>query len=104
MGLNAPHNGIKVIKVWFLLALIAFPNSSSIDYKGYYAYHTLEDCEIQKMSLENFIVESEMMKKQKTAIYIETFCLEMQAFPNQLEQYRKEKDRGIKLDGKQLGA
>ena len=93
-----------MIKVWFLLALIAFPNSSSIDYKGYYAYHTLEDCEIQKMSLENFIVESEMMKKQKTAMYIETFCLEMQAFPNQLEQYRKEKDRGIKLDGKQLGA
>jgi hypothetical protein len=92
-----------VIKVWFLLALIAFPNSPSMEYKGYYAYHTLEDCEIQKVSLENFIVESEMMKKQKTAMYIKTFCLEMQAFPNQLEQYKKKKDKGIKLDGKQLG-
>ena len=89
--------------VWFLLALIAFPDLPAINYKGYYAYHTKEDCEIQKMSLENFIVESQMRKGLKTAIYVETFCLEMQAFPNQLERYEKEKDKGIRLDGQQLG-
>ena len=89
--------------VWFLLALIAFPGSPAINYKGYYAYHTKEDCEIQKMSLENFIVESQMRKGLKTAIYVETFCLEMQAFPEQLKRYEKEKDKGIRLDGKQLG-
>ena len=89
--------------VWFLLALIAFPNLPAINYKGYYAYHTKEDCEIQKMSLENFIVESQMRKGLKTAIYVETFCLEMQAFPEQLKRYEKEKDKGIRLDGKQLG-
>ena len=90
--------------VWFLLALIAFPDLPAINYKGYYAYHTKEDCEIQKMSLENFIVESQMRKGLKTAIYVETFCLEMQAFPNQLKKYEEEKQKGIKLEGQQLGA
>ena len=69
-----------MITVWFLLALISFPGEPAINYKGYYAYHTKEDCEIQKMSLETFIVESQMMKGLKTAIYVETYCLEMQAF------------------------
>ena len=89
--------------VWFLLALIAFPDLPTMNYKGYYAYHTKEDCEIQKMSLENFIVESQMRKGLKTAIYVETFCLEMQAFPEQLKRYEKEKDKGIRLNGKELG-
>ena len=89
--------------VWFLLALIAFPGEPAIQYKGYYAYHTKNDCETQKMSLENFIVESQMMKGLKTAIYVETFCLEMQAFPDQLKRYKEEKDKGIRLDGQQLG-
>ena len=92
-----------MVTVWFLLALIAFPGELTINYKGYYAYHTKEDCEIQKMSLENFIIESQMRKGLKTAIYVETFCLEMQAFPEQLKRYEKEKDKGIRLDGKQLG-
>jgi len=92
-----------MITVWFLLALIAFPSEPVIKYKGYYAYHTKEDCEMQKMSLENFIVESQMRKGLKTAIYVETFCLEMQAFPEQLKRYEEKKDKGIRLNGKELG-
>ena len=88
--------------VWFLLALIAFPGEPSINYKGYYAYHTKEDCEIQKMSLETFIVESQMMQGLKTAMYVDTFCLEMQAFPDQLKQYKEKEDKGIRLNGKEL--
>ncbi len=89
--------------VWFLLALIAFPSEPAINYKGYYAYHTKEDCEMQKISLENFVAESELLKGRQTTMYIETFCLEMQAFPEQLERYEKEKDKGIRLNGKELG-
>ena len=89
--------------VWFLLALIAFPGEPAINYKGYYAYHTKEDCEMQKISLENFVAESELLKGRQTTMYIETFCLEMQAFPEQLERYKKEKDKGIRLNGKELG-
>ena len=90
--------------VWFLLALMAFPGASAIQYKGYYAYHTLEDCEMQKMSLENFIVERETTKGLKTAMYIETYCLEMQAFPDQLKKYEEEKQKGIGLGGKEIDA
>ena len=91
-----------MITVWFLLALIAFPGEPSINYKGYYAYHTKEDCEIQKMSLETFIVESQMMQGLKTVMYVDTFCLEMQAFPDQLKQYKEKEDKGIRLNGKEL--
>ena len=80
--------------VWFLIALIAFPGVSAIQYKGYYAYHTKEDCEVQRPSLENFIVDKEL-KRGKTTMYVETYCLEMQAFPDQLKKYEEEK--GISL-------
>ena len=77
--------------VWFLLALIAFPSEPAINYKGYYAYHTKEDCEMQKISLENFVAESELLKGRQTTMYIETFCLEMQAFPEHWNDTRKKK-------------
>jgi len=91
-----------MVTVWFLLALIAFPDLPAINYKGYYAYHTKEDCEIQKISLENFIVDMEL-KRGKTTIFVDTYCLEMQAFQNQLKKYKEEKQKGIRLDGQQLG-
>ena len=86
--------------VWFLLALIAFPDISSINYKGYYAYHTKEECETQRISLENFIVDMEL-KRGKTTMFVDTYCLEMQAFPNQLEKYKEENQKGISLGGQQ---
>jgi hypothetical protein len=92
-----------VTTVWFLLALIAFPDTPAINYKGYYAYHTKEECETQRISLENFIVDMEL-KRGKTTMFVDTYCLEMQAFPNQLEKYKEENQKGISLGGQQLGA
>jgi hypothetical protein len=89
--------------VWFLLALIAFPGIPALNYKGYYAYHSLEDCESQKISLENFIVDMEI-KKGNNVFYVQTYCLEMDAFQNQLDNYEREKDRGIGLGAKNLDA
>jgi|TARA_R110002020_G_scaffold191675_1_gene391508 hypothetical protein len=91
-----------VIAVWFLIALIAFPGVPAIQYKGYYAYHSKEGCELQRPHLENFIVEKEL-KQDMPAFYIETYCLEMYAFPDQLKKYEQEKEKGISLEGKQLG-
>jgi hypothetical protein len=82
--------------VWFLIALIAFPGVSAMNYKGYYAYHTKEHCEMQRTSLENFIADREL-RKGLTAFYIETYCLEMQAFDEQLKKYKEEKQKGIGL-------
>jgi hypothetical protein len=91
-----------MITVWFLIALISFPGVPVINYKGYYAYHSKEECEMQKISLENFIVDREL-RKGKTAMFVNSYCLEMQAFLDQLKKYEKEKQKGIKLEGQQLG-
>jgi len=92
-----------LITVWFLLALIALPGTPAINYKGYYAYHTQEQCEEQRVSLENFIVEQELMKGYQ-AFYVEIYCLKMQAFEDQLKRYDEEKRRGIGLGAENLGA
>ena len=89
--------------VWFLIALIALPGVPAINYKGYYAYHTKEDCEMQRPHLENFIVDKEL-KKGRAGFYVETYCLEMQAFEDQLKKYREEEERGIELGAQNLGA
>ena len=94
---------VNMATVWFLLALIALPGTPAFNYKGYYSYHTQEQCEEQRVSLENFIVEQELTKGHPT-FYVETYCLEMQAFEDQLKKYREEKQQGIKLGAQNLGA
>ena len=89
--------------VWFLMALLAFPGVPAVSYKGYYAYHTIEACEAQRISLENFIADVEI-KRGHNVFYIETYCLEMQAFQDQLDNYEKEKQRGVGLGGRQMDA
>ena len=84
------------------MALIAFPGVPAVSYKGYYAYHTIEACEAQRISLENFIADVEI-KRGHNVFYIETYCLEMQAFQDQLDNYEKNKLRGVGLGGKELG-
>ena len=88
--------------VWFLMALIAFPGVPAVSYKGYYAYHTIESCEAQRISLENFIADVET-KRGHNVFYIETYCLEMDAFQDQLDNYERNKQRGVGLGGQQLG-
>ena len=85
--------------VWFLIALIAVPGIHAISYKGYYAYHTEAQCEEQRVSLENFIVEQEIGKGNGT-FYVETYCLEMRAFEDQLKRYEEENKKGISLGAK----
>ena len=80
--------------VWFLLALIAVPGTPAISYKGYYAYHTEIQCEEHRVFLENYIVEQEIMKGNNT-FYVETYCLEMEAFEDQIENYKKRLKKGI---------
>ena len=89
--------------VWFLMALIAFPGVPAVSYKGYYAYHTIEACDAQRISLENFIADVEI-KRGHNVFYIETYCLEMQAFEDQLKKYKEKEGRGISLGAQDMGA
>ena len=79
-----------MVTVWFLMALMAFPGVPAVNYKGYYAYHTKEECEVQRPHLENFIADVEMRRGNNT-FYIETYCLAMQAFEDQLKKYNENK-------------
>ena len=87
--------------VWFLMALIAFPGIPAVTYKGYFAYFTQEECEIQRVPLENFIADLET-KRGRNVFYIETYCLEMNAFQDQLDNYQREKQKGISLGSQEL--
>ena len=57
---------------------------------------------MQQPSLENFIVDMEL-RKGNPVFYVETYCLEMSVFENQLKKYKEEKQRGIGLGAQNLG-
>ena len=63
-----------MIKVWFLMALMAFPTSPVIFYKGFAAYETLEVCESKRIPMENLIMETEIGRGR--VVYVKTFCME----------------------------
>ena len=89
-----------MIKIWFLMALMTYPNVNAIHYKGYGGFISMKECEDRRVLVENLIADYEI--KRGNTVYIETFCLEMEAFKTQLEK-KKEKQQGIKLEGQQLG-
>ena len=77
-----------MIKVWFLMALMSYPNINAIHYKGFGGFTTFEECEEKRMMTENGIAEMEIDRGTQ-AVYIETYCLEFDAFPSQFEAPRK---------------
>ena len=78
------------------MTLMSYPNLSAIAYRGFGGFLEKEECEEQRILAENVIANFEMQRGN--TVYIETFCLEMEAFESQLQK----KDK--KLDGINLGA
>jgi hypothetical protein len=76
-----------MIKVWFLVALMSYPNFPAISYKGFGGFLEKEECEEKKIIAENQIANFEMQRGN--TVYIETFCLEMEAFKSQLEKKKE---------------
>ena len=77
-----------MIKVWFLMALMAYPNINAIHYKGYGGFNEKEECEKSRPIIEDIMVNVEI-NKGTPSFYIETFCMEMHAFPSQWGAPRK---------------
>ena len=73
-----------MIKVWFLVALMSYPNFPAISYKGFGGFLEKEECEERKIIAENQIANFEIQRGN--TVYIETFCLEMEAFESQLKK------------------
>ena len=77
-----------MIKVWFLAALMSYPNMPAIMYKGFGGFLTLEECEEKKIIIENNIADMEIQRGN--TVYIETYCMEFEAFESQLKEKNKE--------------
>ena len=88
-----------MIKVWFLMALMAYPNINAIHYKGYGGFNEKEECEKSRPIIENMMANVEI-DKGTPSFFIETFCMEMYAFPSQWGAPRK----GDKVNPAEFGA
>ena len=82
-----------MIKVWFLVALMSYPNFPAISYKGFGGFLEKEECEERKIIAENQIANFEMQRGN--TVYIETFCLEMEAFESQLKEKKELNNIGL---------
>ena len=69
------------------MALMSYPNMPAVAYKGYGGFLEKEECEERRIIAENLIAEYEM--KRGNTVYIETFCMEMEAFQTQLEKKKE---------------
>ena len=79
-----------MIKIWFLIALMSYPNTPAIHYKGFGGFTTQEECEEKKIITENHIADLEI--KLGRTVYIATYCIEFHAFQSQLDK-KKELDK-----------
>jgi hypothetical protein len=84
-----------MIKIWFLMALMSYPNVPAIAYKGFGGYLEKEECEKMRITAENIVANYEISRGN--TVYIKTFCMEMDAFESQLklkEELEKLKNKG----------
>ena len=83
-----------MITVWFLMALMSYPDLPAIMYKGYGGFLSQEECESKKIIVENSIANIEA--NRGNTVYIETYCMEMEAFENQVRKNElNETDFGV---------
>ena len=82
-----------MITVWFLMTLMSYPDLPAIAYRGYGGFLTQEDCEEKRILVENDIARIET--ERGNTVYIESYCMEFEAFESQLKKDKKLK--GISL-------
>ncbi len=72
------------------MALMSYPNMPAIAYKGFGGYLEKEECEEMRVTAENQLTDFELQRGN--TVYVETFCMEMDAFESQLK-LKKELDK-----------
>jgi len=76
-----------MIKVWFLMVLMSYPNMPAIAYKGYGGFFEKQECEDNRAIVENMVADYEMQRGN--TVYIESYCMEMEAFTSGLDKKKK---------------
>ena len=72
------------------MALMSYPNLPAIAYRGFGGFLEKEECEEKKIITENHIADLEI--KLGRTVYIDTYCIEFEAFQSQLDK-KKELDK-----------
>ena len=78
------------------MALMSYPNMPAIAYKGYGGFLEKEECEERRIIVENLIADYEI--RRGNTVYIETYCMEMEAFETQLEKKRELEEKKKELN------
>ena len=76
-----------MIKVWFLMVLMSYPNMPAIAYKGYGGFFEKQECEDNRALVEYMVADYEMQRGN--TVYIESYCMEMEAFTSGLDKKKK---------------
>ena len=82
-----------MVTVWFLMALMSYPDVPAIMYKGYGGFFLQEECESKKIEIKNMIADIEIQRGN--TVYIETYCMEMEAFESQLKKKKELNNTGL---------
>ena len=75
------------------MALMSYPDLPAIAYRGYGGFLTQEECEEKRILIENDIARMET--ERGNTVYIESYCMEFEAFESQLKKDKKLKETGL---------
>ena len=75
------------------MALMSYPNMPAIAYKGYGGFLEKEECEDRRILVENMMANYEIQRGN--TVYIETYCIEMEAFISSLDKKKKLNNIGL---------
>ena len=73
-----------MIKIWFLMALMSYPNMPAIMYKGFGGFLEKQECEDKRILAENEISSYEIGRGN--TVYIKTYCMEMESFESSMKK------------------
>ena len=65
------------------MVLMSYPNTPAIVYKGYGGFFEEQECEVNRVLVENMMADYEI--KRGNTVYIESYCMEMEAFKTQFK-------------------
>ena len=84
-----------MVTIWFLMALMSYPNVPAIVYKGFGGFLDKQECEEKRILVENDIARIEI--ERGNTVYIETYCMEFKAFEDSVIKNKKLKgtDLGV---------
>ena len=75
---------------------MSHPNVPAITYKGFGGFFEEQECENNRILVENMMADYEI--KKGNTVYIESYCMEMETFKTQF------KEKQNKIKGTSLGA